>query len=159
MITVKEEFLTEHKTLKAIKMGGYDVVALWLAMKGYSSRERTAGFVPDEVIELLPGVPKRPHKPLRALVECGLINESAYGWIIPEDVPRLTWSKKHYRTVAERDGWACRYCGSSGPLTIDHVVPRCQGGDDEPNNLVVACRACNCRKGGRTPEQAGMVLL
>jgi 5-methylcytosine-specific restriction endonuclease McrA len=36
---------------------------------------------------------------------------------------------------------------------------RCLGGTDELENLVMACRDCNIRKGGRTPEQAGMVLL
>jgi hypothetical protein len=40
----------------------------------------------------------------------------------------------------------------------DHVIPRCQGGDDSTDNLVVACRPCNSRKNGRTPQQAGMVL-
>jgi 5-methylcytosine-specific restriction endonuclease McrA len=28
----------------------------------------------------------------------------------------------------------------------------------DEDNLVTACRPCNKRKGGKTPEQAGMVL-
>lgn len=56
-------------------------------------------------------------------------------------------------------GARCRYCGGGEYLAVDHVVPRCQGGGDELSNLVVACKSCNSRKGGRTPEQAGMVLL
>lgn len=71
---------------------------------------------------------------------------------------RTTWSRSAYQSVYERDV-RCRYCGADDRLTIDHVVPRCQGGRDDESNLVVACRSCNSRKGGRTPKQAGMVLL
>jgi hypothetical protein len=74
--------------------------------------------------------------------------------------PRQYWSKRFYLAVYARDGRQCRYCGSTtATLTIDHIVPRIQGGADGLDNLVVACRACNSRKGGRTPSQAGMVLL
>ena len=72
-------------------------------------------------------------------------------------VHRKKWSKRNYDAALERDG-VCRYCGGDDDLTIDHIVPRCQGGGDELRNLAVACRPCNSRKGGRTPEQAGMVL-
>lgn len=68
------------------------------------------------------------------------------------------WDKSAYESVYERDGDACRYCGSSDELTIDHVIPRSRGGTDHEHNLVVCCRPCNSRKGGRTPEQAGMAL-
>lgn len=70
------------------------------------------------------------------------------------------WSTAAYDSVYERDGEACRYCGEEDAelLTIDHVVPRIQGGSDDASNLVVCCKSCNSRKGGRTPEEAGMVL-
>jgi 5-methylcytosine-specific restriction endonuclease McrA len=69
------------------------------------------------------------------------------------------WSRDNYEAVRARDGSTCRYCGLANRKThIDHVIPRCAGGGDEAENLVVACVSCNCRKGGRTPEQAGMVL-
>lgn len=61
-----------------------------------------------------------------------------------------------------RDRHTCMYCGASGPairLTRDHVIPRCQGGEDRWTNVVTACATCNTRKGGRTPDQAGMPLL
>ncbi len=59
-----------------------------------------------------------------------------------------------------RDRYTCMYCGThSGRLTRDHVMPQCQGGPDIWENVVAACAACNSRKGGRTPEQAGMPLL
>ena len=55
--------------------------------------------------------------------------------------------------VFERDGNLCTYCGSPYDLTIDHIVPRVQGGDHEPSNLATACRSCNSAKNDRTPEE------
>jgi 5-methylcytosine-specific restriction endonuclease McrA len=64
------------------------------------------------------------------------------------------------RAVLRRDGDACQYCGAVTPRpTVDHVVPRRLGGGGSWTNLVTACRDCNQRKGGHTPEQAGMPLL
>jgi len=48
---------------------------------------------------------------------------------------------------------SCAYCGSPYELTRDHVTPRSRGGDNEPGNLVWACRNCNSAKGDRTPEE------
>lgn len=73
MITVKEEFLVDPKTQLAIKKGGYQVVVLWLSMKAFAAAKLTNGFVPDEMIEHLPGAPSRARKALDALVNCGLL--------------------------------------------------------------------------------------
>jgi 5-methylcytosine-specific restriction endonuclease McrA len=61
-----------------------------------------------------------------------------------------------------RDSYRCQYCGehkSASTLTLDHILPRAQGGNSAPENLVTACEKCNGRKGNRTPEQARMPLL
>jgi 5-methylcytosine-specific restriction endonuclease McrA len=61
-----------------------------------------------------------------------------------------------------RDASLCLYCGdeySRHHLTRDHVVPLSRGGRDIWENVVSACFHCNSRKGGRTPQQAGMPLL
>ena len=40
--------------------------------------------------------------------------------------PRVKLTK---REIFRRDGYCCQYCGRvTGPLTIDHVVPRHRGG-------------------------------
>lgn len=73
----------------------------------------------------------------------------------PHPRPRLT-----RREVFVRDGERCQYCGQrGGQLTLDHVLPKHRGGQHEWENLVTACRSCNHRKGGRTPEEARMALL
>ena len=62
--------------------------------------------------------------------------------------------------VFRRDGYICQYCGQDGKgLTLDHVVPRHRGGRHVWENVVSACKRCNRRKGGRTPEGAEMKLL
>jgi 5-methylcytosine-specific restriction endonuclease McrA len=65
------------------------------------------------------------------------------------------------RNVAKRDRYACQYCGTRpgvSAITIDHVVPRAQGGVSNWTNCVAACPRCNARKADRTPDQAGMRL-
>jgi 5-methylcytosine-specific restriction endonuclease McrA len=46
----------------------------------------------------------------------------------------------------------------SEELSIDHVVPRSQGGVSSWDNCVLACIDCNKRKADRTPREAGMKL-
>lgn len=60
--------------------------------------------------------------------------------------------------VFKRDGNKCVYCGSKDRLTLDHVVPRAQGGRTIWKNLVTACYKCNSKKGDLSLEEAGMTL-
>lgn len=66
------------------------------------------------------------------------------------------------RNIFARDENHCQYCGKRFPtsdLSLDHVIPRSQGGRTLWENLVCCCLKCNVKKGGRTPEQAGMKLI
>lgn len=77
-------------------------------------------------------------------------------------VPRPMGISLTRKSVMMRDNYTCQYCGSQptkGELTIDHVIPRVQGGETTWENVVCACKRCNLRKGARTPEQANMHLL
>lgn len=40
----------------------------------------------------------------------------------------------------------CLRCGSTKNLTIDHIVPRKQGGSNAQTNWQVLCRPCNQKK-------------
>ena len=63
--------------------------------------------------------------------------------------------------IFSRDGFTCQYCGERPPraqLNLDHVVPRTQSGRTTWENVVCCCVPCNRKKGGRTPEQAGLRL-
>lgn len=73
-------------------------------------------------------------------------------------VNAVTFSR---RNIFKRDKYTCQYCGrqpGSEELTIDHVVPRSQGGGTNWENCVLACIECNSLKADRTPEQAHMQL-
>jgi 5-methylcytosine-specific restriction endonuclease McrA len=64
------------------------------------------------------------------------------------------------KNIMRRDGMRCQYCGKTHKiLTIDHILPKSRGGTDEWENLVTSCIECNNKKGNKTPEEAGMVLL
>jgi len=48
---------------------------------------------------------------------------------------------------------ACAYCGATGDMSIDHVVPLSRGGKHEIENLLPACRSCNSSKGAKLLEE------
>ena len=53
--------------------------------------------------------------------------------------------KKFRRNIL--DAWPkCAYCGSSDPMTLDHVIARSRGGKHTQNNLIGACADCNFLK-------------
>ncbi len=55
-------------------------------------------------------------------------------------------------SLIERDGAECVWCGRAprrSDLTAEHVFPRSRGGRTSLENLTVACRACNKRRGTR----------
>lgn len=69
--------------------------------------------------------------------------------------------------LAERDrlgaetGWKCFYCGEVGQERfgpdgrvwhVDHAYPIFHGGDDQPDNHVLACATCNLEKKSRTAK-------
>jgi 5-methylcytosine-specific restriction endonuclease McrA len=72
---------------------------------------------------------------------------------------------KLFETIFARDGGRCVYCGvethrlgkgmsrSPALASLDHVVPRSQGGPLNPANLVLACQACNNQRGVMDAEE------
>lgn len=86
---------------------------------------------------------------------------------VPEQI-RLTMTSQervwkvppvNRREVLRRDHHRCQYCGTTKRLTLDHVIPRSQGGKHSWDNVVTACEKCNTFKGNRTPTEAAMKLL
>jgi 5-methylcytosine-specific restriction endonuclease McrA len=78
-----------------------------------------------------------------------------------EKLPRQD-VKFNRRNIYARDGSKCQYCGkkfSTTELSLDHVLPKSQGGKSSWENIVCSCIKCNVKKGGRTPEQAHMHLI
>lgn len=57
------------------------------------------------------------------------------------------------RFVATRANHRCEYCGLQqdhsplAALQVEHVIPKKHGGNDDPENLALACIDCNLHKG------------
>lgn len=109
----------------------------------------------------------------KELEEFGDVDDVIFTSFLTLQVPRVIRTL-HYNKPAHhgvklsrkniylRDGHRCQYCGKkfvTSELTIDHVLPRSQGGVNAWDNLVCACFKCNQKKAGRTPRQANMRLL
>ncbi len=74
------------------------------------------------------------------------------------------WVKLRERILA-RDSYLCQTCAKAGRLTpataVDHIVPKAQGGTDDPGNLAAICDPCHraktsaeaARAQGRTPRR------
>ncbi len=60
---------------------------------------------------------------------------------------------RRFRALIERDGDFCHYCGvvlSDESRSMDHIVPRSRGGTNVLENLVLACKPCNNKKGAKS---------
>lgn len=43
----------------------------------------------------------------------------------------------------------CCYCGTDEKLSLDHLIPRKNGGTDFGDNIIYACKKCNSSKGAK----------
>lgn len=76
---------------------------------------------------------------------------------VPKKRPKLG-----LRGVAQRDGGRCQYSGkalSREEMSVDHVLPRSRGGKDEWENLVLAHKDLNQKKGNKLNHEVGLKLL
>ena len=81
--------------------------------------------------------------------------------VVYDKLPKAS-IKFNRKNIFARDRNKCQYCGkkfSTSELSLDHVVPRTQGGTSNWKNIVCACTNCNKHKGGRRPAEAGMKLI
>ena len=93
----------------------------------------TCLYIPEKMVFVVPGAPNMRHLD-------GVTKSALY----------------------KRDGGRCSYCGNSvsrQEATIDHIVPRAQGGVTSWDNVALSCKRCNSVKSSRTPEEANMPLL
>ena len=60
-------------------------------------------------------------------------------------------TKQELSKLMEKSRGKCYYCGRSGKLSYDHVVPLKLGGSNSIDNLVVACINCNSQKQAKDP--------
>ena len=130
----------------------------WVALEDtitYHARQMVAWSIGREVREFRGGWQKNGERSRLATKSILAIKGSGAG--VHRHAPSLT-----NPMLFARDRQLCAYCGRRflmRDLSRDHVMPVSHGGRDSWTNTVTACRSCNTRKGGRSPEQAHMPLL
>lgn len=131
----------------------------WQEAVNLHCRGRIAWSAGEHVIELTGGFSRltgtRSTVQLSSIIAVKRLNGNKGLWL--RRIPPLTNG-----SLFMRDANLCMYCGNryaGSELTRDHVLPVSRGGKDFWSNVVSACNGCNTRKGGRTPEEAGMKLV
>ena len=62
--------------------------------------------------------------------------------------------------VLARDRYRCRWCRSTGPIELHHVIKRSQGRDDKPENLLTLCGGPGgCHARTDAPYRAGRLVV
>lgn len=56
---------------------------------------------------------------------------------------------EEWEAIKDRFNHECAYCGGSGDLERDHVVPLSKGGDTTASNIAPACETCNRSKSNK----------
>lgn len=99
---------------------------------------------------------------------CGYLYPSADESGVPKGPAkqRKAPGSKTMRFLVERDGPECHWCGvvtvtfdpgagrQPNARTVEHLLPRVQGGGHERENLVLACSRCNNSRGGSITDIA-----
>lgn len=73
---------------------------------------------------------------------------------VPKRKPKFT-----LKNIARTYGYRCAYTGkllSPEEWSKDHVNPLSRGGKDVPENVVLAWKEVNNKKGAKTPHEAGL---
>lgn len=67
----------------------------------------------------------------------------------------MSLNKSLRKKIYERDKYICKYClspvveiatGNERVATVDHVIPKREGGQTTESNLITCCSWCNSRK-------------
>jgi len=88
--------------------------------------------------------------------EVGLFGEVIHRTDIPKRSEKLPNYRTHKHTLYGKQEGLCNGCETQFPfrnMTLDHIVPKSQGGTDHEENLQLLCGACNSTKGNRTQAE------
>jgi hypothetical protein len=70
-------------------------------------------------------------------------------------MPERRVTAEQRQVVIERAHGCCEYCRSQArfaiqPFSVEHIIPRSQGGETMLDNLALACQGCNNHKYNKT---------
>lgn len=100
-LELDDRILEHPKFIRAVKLGGSEVVHLWLGVRAYCGQLLTDGHVPADMIDEVRG-PREPRKraaALDALVEAGLIRRTPAGLEMHD---YLQWSSSRDEVLDRR---------------------------------------------------------
>lgn len=138
---------------------------LWLFAVANAPDGNLTEFSPHQIGDWMEW-PRDPGELVAAMVETGWLELNDAGMVVADweticrdyqepigrrrDLSTAAWRRLRQQVAAE-DGTICVYCGCDcgSRFTVDHVVPVARGGSMDRENLVIACRTCNGRKGDR----------
>lgn len=100
-----------------------------------------------------------PKKPSRWCAKCSKVHDSdcpaRQAWVKPYGAKSgrggRPWRRKREETF-KADGFMCRSCGRTVTLhgalagVCDHIIPKAEGGTDEPSNRQTLCKICSDEK-------------
>lgn len=100
------------------------------------------------------------HRPDDAKAYAGLILLNEYF----SSLERREWSAFRKRIINKElqttGKLTCKYCGrddltvsGSNIATLDHIIPRCEGGKDVDENVIISCYGCNKHKSNTSREE------
>tara|TARA_Y100001978_G_C23623943_1_gene399903 strand:+ start:164 stop:727 length:564 start_codon:yes stop_codon:yes gene_type:complete len=143
----------------ALDMAG--VPSRWLLIEGaitYYARQMVAWSIGDKIATYRGGTSRATGRRSEITTKSIIAIKGASQYFGNQGkVPCLS-----NQALFSRDRFICAYCGikyDNQHLSRDHVVPIQLGGKDEWTNVVTSCRACNTKKGGRTPQQSRTPLI
>lgn len=88
--------------------------------------------------------------------EVGLLGKVIHRTDIPKRSEKLPNYRTHKHTLFGKQEGLCNGCRTQFPfrnMTVDHIVPKSQGGTDHEGNLQLLCGACNSTKGQGTQAE------
>lgn len=96
--------------------------------------------------------------------------DRSYSFVVPRVIRLVSFVTSLYknkipyskRNIFVRDKHSCQYCGKKmepGDCTVDHIVPKADGGRSTWENCACSCKKCNNLKGDTPLEHSGLSLL
>ena len=109
------------------------------------------------------GIVFNPKSIQRIMQRAGVVRSTGDAYRLAAKRGRIQWALKDPRfkargkqvqgalrlSILKRDAFRCVLCGADAKATcleVDHIIARCNGGTNEPDNLRTLCHECNVGK-------------
>lgn len=121
-------------------------------------------WVEEHYLELYEKKPRDPWRAIRKLYQEGKlikVKKGVYRYDpdYVHDVELRDFSQKTKEAALKRDGYRCVFCERGEKegveLTVDHIIPRDQGGTNDVSNAQTLCTQCNLMKKNYSQTGAG----